>query len=112
MEGMLSTGYPLARAIVREHVRAMDSRWIDAVGPLAILRLVPAKKPAPRPIAANNPNRAATVLRLDPALVAALDAWVARLNDGNEGPQWTRTTLIRAALQRAVRERAAKGEAP
>lgn len=75
---------------------------------------MPRKKPAApaRPVAEDNPNRAATVLRLDPALLGALDAWVKRLNEGNAGPQWTRTDLIRAALTRAVRERAEKGEAP
>ncbi len=66
-----------------------------------------------RRAAADNPNTAATVLRVDGSLLADLDAWVERLNSGNElGPKWTRSDLIRVVLTKAVRERGAKGEAP
>lgn len=44
-------------------------------------------------------------------LVKGLDTWLKELNEGNRGPQWTRTSLARAALDKAIRERT-KGEAP
>jgi len=49
---------------------------------------------------------------LDPAQLDALDAWADRLNDGNVGPQWNRTALVRAIVSRALSERGSKGEAP
>jgi len=49
---------------------------------------------------------------LEPAQLAALDAWVDKLNAGNDGPQWTRTALVRAMVARGLRERGEKGEAP
>lgn len=49
---------------------------------------------------------------LEPAQLEALDGWVDRLNANNEGPQWTKTAIVRAVLARALRERAEKGEAP
>lgn len=49
---------------------------------------------------------------LDPAQLEALDAWADRLNEGNVGPQWNRTALVRALVARALGEKAAKGEAP
>jgi hypothetical protein len=73
--------------------------------------MAPKKKGVQRAIAEDNPNRAATVIRLDPALLEALDEW-ARALSKNGPPQWSRTDVIRATLQRAVRERGAKGEAP
>jgi hypothetical protein len=66
-----------------------------------------------RPIAADNPNTAATVVRLDPVLLEALDAWADKLNAATpEAPPWSRTNIIRASLARAVRERGEKGESP
>lgn len=71
-----------------------------------------AKPSKSRPVATDNPNTAPTTLRLDPALVDALDKWAGKLNAGGIGPQWTRADLIRAALWRAVKDRGEKGEAP
>lgn len=45
-------------------------------------------------------------------LMADIDAWVRRLNDGGTGPRWTRTALVIAVLTRAARERGTTGEAP
>lgn len=49
---------------------------------------------------------------LDTAQLDALDAWAERLNEGNVGPQWNRTALVRAIVARALSEKGAKGEAP
>jgi hypothetical protein len=52
------------------------------------------------------------MVRLEPPLLAALDAWVERLNATTDGPPWTRGEVVRAALARALEERGAAGEAP
>ncbi len=52
------------------------------------------------------------MVRLEPPLLAALDAWVERLNATTEGPPWTRGEVVRAALVRALEERGKVGEAP
>lgn len=46
-----------------------------------------------------------------PETIAALDEWVEKLNKGNPGP-WTRTSLARAVLDRAVPQMFASGESP
>ena len=48
----------------------------------------------------------------DPELVTELDAWLAKLNRNPDAPQWTRTTLVRAIVKRAMREYGKKGEQP
>jgi hypothetical protein len=66
-----------------------------------------------RPIADDNPNTAATVIRVDPALLRALDEWAEKLNSRTSGgPRWSRSDVIRATLTRAVKERGAKGVEP
>lgn len=71
-----------------------------------------AQRPKTRPVAAGNINTTATVLRVDAAMMAGLDAWVDRLNEGAVGPKWTRSHLVRAVLARALKERGEKGEMP
>ena len=66
-------------------------------------------KPATKP---ERDRSGALYVLLEPAQLAALDAWVDRLNSGNDGPQWSRTALVRAMVARGLRERAEKGEAP
>lgn len=44
--------------------------------------------------------------------LAALDAWASTLNEGNDGPAWNRTAVLRAIIARSLRERAAKGMVP
>ena len=90
----------------------MVRRWVDTGDGLAILRGVSSKTSKPRPMAATNPHTAPTMIRIEPALRDALDRWVERLNAANTGPAWCRTDVIRAALQRAVRERGEDGQTP
>jgi hypothetical protein len=71
-----------------------------------------AKGTATRAVAADNANTAAFMLRMEPALLAALDAWADKLNAASTGPKWSRTDVIRAALARAVKERGEQGDAP
>ena len=52
------------------------------------------------------------MVRLEPPVLAALDAWVARLNETASGPPWTRGEVVQAALVRALKERGAAGEEP
>jgi hypothetical protein len=52
------------------------------------------------------------MVQLEPPVLAALDAWVARLNETASGPPWTRGEVVRAALVRALEERGAAGEEP
>jgi hypothetical protein len=49
---------------------------------------------------------------LEPAMLDAMDAWIEALNAGNIGPQWNRTTLVRALVNRGLQEKAPKSEAP
>ena len=58
------------------------------------------------------PGTRSVLLYLPETLVSGLDEWVAALNEGKRGPMWARTDVIKAALQRAVDERGAKGEEP
>lgn len=71
-----------------------------------------AAAPKARAIAADNPNSVPVMVRMGGELLTELDAWVERLNAGATGPRWTRSDVMRATLQRAVRERGAKGESP
>lgn len=78
-------------------------------------RSTPKRTPTPpraRPVAPDNPNTTPVMIRMDVGLQQELDAWVDRLNAAGEGPRWTRSDVIRVALQRALRERGAKGETP
>ncbi len=43
-----------------------------------------------------------TSVRIDGEQAAELAAWVAALNDGNEGPQWTRGEVLRRILGHAL----------
>lgn len=70
-----------------------------------------ARKPA-KATATPEPRTAPVMIRMEIDLQERLDAWVEQLNAASEGPRWTRTDVIRVTLQRALRERGAKGEAP
>ena len=49
----------------------------------------------------------------DGDLARDLDAWAERLNSATpDAPKWNRASVARAALRRALRERAEKGEVP
>lgn len=49
----------------------------------------------------------------DDELSRDLDAWAAKLNEGNpDAPQWNRASVARAALRRALRERGESGGMP
>lgn len=52
------------------------------------------------------------MVRLEPPVLAALDAWVERLNATAEGPPWTRGEVVQAVVVRALEERGKAGEAP
>lgn len=54
----------------------------------------------------------AVTLYLPVAMVEGLDAWAEKLSAKGIGPAWSRSDVVRAALQRALEDRAAKGEAP
>jgi hypothetical protein len=58
------------------------------------------------------PGTRSVLIYLPDELVAGLDAWVSALNEGKRGPQWARSDVIKAALQRSVDERGSKGEEP
>lgn len=58
------------------------------------------------------PGMVGAFFYLPESLLEALDAWTERVNAERVGPQWSRTDVVRAALERAIRERADKGEAP
>jgi hypothetical protein len=65
------------------------------------------------PAKAAKPEGAGVLFVRDPVLAGELDAWAAVLNAANpDAPAWSRTSLARAALRRALRERGAKSEAP
>lgn len=62
---------------------------------------------------ATAPKAAGALFVRDEDLVADIDAWVEELNNAApDAPQWNRTTLTRAVMKRAMRERRSKGEAP
>lgn len=75
-------------------------------------RKTPAKPKKAEPKRKPPPGTRSVLIYLPEALVTGLDAWVLALNEGKRGPQWTRSDVIKAALQRAVDERAPKGEEP
>lgn len=54
----------------------------------------------------------AVTLYLPVSMVEGLDAWADKLSAKGIGPAWSRSDVVRAALQRALAERASKGEAP
>ena len=73
----------------------------------------PPKGNAGTPAAVAEGGRASPVMvRLEPPVLAALDAWVARLNETTSRPPWTRGEVVRAALVRALEERGETGEEP
>mgnify|MGYP007071583288 CR=1 FL=1 len=72
-------------------------------------RMAPTKKTAKK---TERDRSGALYVLLEPAQLGELDGWIERLNEGNEGPQWTRTAVVRALISRGLRERGAKGEAP
>jgi len=45
-------------------------------------------------------------------LLEALDAWKDAINAKGEGPQWSRSDLVKAVLKRAVDRNAGSGETP
>lgn len=84
-----------------------------AMAPRTAARKPPARTaPKGRPIAADNPNTEQLMVRVGAELLADLDAWIERLNAAGTGPRWTRSDVVRAALQRAVKDRGEKGETP
>ena len=79
---------------------------------MATTRRTPTKTASKPAKATPEPRTAPVMIRMEIALQEELDAWVDRLNAEGDGPRWTRTDVIRVTLQRALRERAAKGDAP
>jgi len=73
---------------------------------------MPAKKPATKSAKPARDRSGALYVLLEPEQLASLDGWAERLNEGNTGPQWNRTAVVRAIVARALTERGAKGEAP
>jgi len=67
------------------------------------------KKPAKK---SDRDRSGALYVILDPEMIQRLDDWAAKLNEKNQGPQWTRTAVVRSVLMRALEERAEKGEVP
>ena len=65
-----------------------------------------------KPAKTKSPASVKVMFRFPPELLASLDSWADSLNETGGGPQWSRTDVVKAALQRALRERASKGEAP
>lgn len=51
-------------------------------------------------------------MRLEPGLLADLDAWAEKLNSDPTRPPWSRTKLVRAVLMRALAEHGAAGTEP
>ncbi len=74
--------------------------------------MVTPKRAAKAPAKRERDRSGALYVLLEPTQLQSLDAWVDRLNTGNEGPQWTRTAVVRALVSRGLRERGEKGEAP
>jgi hypothetical protein len=80
--------------------------------------------PKPAPTRASSKKTAAAKKRMPPdgtrqalfylpaGMLDGLDAWAAKLSAKGVGPAWSRSDVVRAALQRALDERAAKDEAP
>ena len=60
---------------------------------------------SPTPQTAKGTLSRGTSVRIDPELAEALDALVAKRNEGRVGPQWTRSDVVRdiilAELQRS-----------
>jgi len=71
-----------------------------------------AAKPAVKGKRQPPPGTAGAFFYLPEALLESLDAWTAQVNASRTGPQWSRTDVVRAVLQRAWDERGSKGEAP
>lgn len=46
-----------------------------------------------------------TSVRIDGDQAALLAAWVAALNEGNDGPEWTRAEVLRRVLGHALASR-------
>jgi hypothetical protein len=77
---------------------------------MATTRTSKAPKRSPEPAKADS---AGVLFIRDPDLPDELDAWAEKLNKANpDAPAWTRSSLARAVLRRALRERGAKGEMP
>jgi hypothetical protein len=57
------------------------------------------------------PAMSQTAFRAPANTLAALDEWVDRLNQETHA-RWSRNSLLLAIIDRALRERADKGEAP
>lgn len=70
------------------------------------------KKTAKTPKSTTRDRSGALYVLLEPEMLTAMDAWIARLNNDNTGPQWTRTALVRALISRGLKEKSEKGEAP
>ncbi len=66
------------------------------------------QKPAATPAAAEPVQ---TNLRVPGALLERLDEWVEKLN-GQSHARWTRNAVVLALIERGLRERGEKGEAP
>ena len=70
-------------------------------------------RPSPASTGRKPPSGTKSVLVYLPVdLVANLEAWASKLNEGNTGPVWARSDVVKAALARAWNERGSKGEAP
>jgi len=69
------------------------------------------KKAAPKK-RAPPPGTRQALFYLPDGMLDALDAWAEKLTAKSTGPAWSRSDVVKAALQRALAERGEKGEAP
>ena len=58
------------------------------------------------------PGTRQALFYLPAEMLEGLDAWAEKLSAKGIGPAWSRSDVVKAALQRALAERAEKGEAP
>ncbi len=64
-----------------------------------------------KPKTAERPEVIQTAFRAPAEMLDALDAWAEKLNEATHA-RWSRNAIILAIVERALRERADKGEAP
>lgn len=121
---MVQQGRPHVDDIVSRNVS--DVLHMSSNGNVALHTTVLHNDVMPKPAAsrATSKKTAATKKRMPPdgtrqalfylpaGMLDGLDAWAAKLSAKGVGPAWSRSDVVRAVLQRALDERAAKDEAP